>query len=742
MPQSNSVIVQPLPVPPGRPRWQPQEGGEARGVLRRGLTDDAARRAVLESAVEILGHGVDPRGGPRTETGLVVGYVQSGKTLSFTTVIGLARDNGFPLVIVVAGTKRPLLKQSTERLAKDLDIRRESGAQVWRLVTNPRARDQQMFAQVIGDWGDEDLDDEERPTLLVTVLKQRNHLQNLAGVLEQLNLADIPALIIDDEADQASLNTKVRQNDESTTYRRLLRLRRALPLHTYLQYTATPQAPLLINIMSALSPSFVHVLKAGAGYVGGREFFAEGSPYVSEIPPGDIFGDDAVPDDPPTSLLAAMRVFFVGLAATLAIREEGDRRRSMLIHPSRLTAVHRAVCQWVTSAVSDWRRLMEAQEPDPDRRELVADLRTAYDELAGTAHGLPPFNEVMRKMRRALRRTQIIEFNARGQPQYRTPDIDWTNADGWILVGGAAVDRGVTVDLLSVTYMGRGLGVGNADAIQQRARFFGYKRAYLGLCRIYLGQEALSAFSDYVDHEEEMRAELQRISDDRESLKEWQRRFILSADMRPCRDSVIALGDEYFRTRPGTGWTQQLFAEAPQDVLEENEETIRKLVRENAFAPVASFIGRTLAQRHMIAERVPLSRVVDFLVDYRLPDARDTIMFTGVKLQLGALLRGDPSLMATVYNMRPDFVADVGREVDPKGRFATNFLPGASGAGAQAYPGDRFFQADGTVTLQLHHLALNRAHVRLINSAPMIAVHIPEGMTSEWVIQPRNRRAA
>lgn len=739
MPQA---IIQPLAGPPKRPRWQPQEGAEARGVLRRGLSDESARRAVLESAVDILGYGVDPRGGPCTETGLVVGYVQSGKTLSFTTVIGLARDNGFPLVIVVAGTKTPLLRQSTERLERDLDIRRESGAQVWRLLTNPRQRDQQTLAQVIGDWRDQDLDDEERPTLLVTVLKQRNHLQNLSDVLEQLNLAGMPDLIIDDEADQASLNTKVRQNDESTTFRCLLRLRRALPLHTYLQYTATPQAPLLINIVSALSPSFVHVLKAGSGYVGGKEFFEEGSPYIAEIPPADIFDDETVPGEPPPSLLAAMRVFFVGLAATLAIRGDGDRRRSMLIHPSRLTAVHRTVCLWVTGAVTDWRRLMEAQEFDPDRHELVGDFRAAYQNLCRTTHDLPPFEEVMRKMRRALRRTQIIEYNARGQPQNRTPEIEWSNADGWILIGGAAVDRGVTVDLLSVTYMGRGLGVGNADAIQQRARFFGYKRGYLGLCRIYLGQEALSAFTDYVEHEEEMRTELQRISDELESLKEWQRRFILSADMRPCRNNVIALGDEYVRTRPGSGWTQQLLADVPQDVLEENQQTMRELVGEHAFAPVTWYVGRTAGQRHTVAEGVPLSRIVDFLVDYRLPDARDTVAFTGVKLQLGELLRADPSLTVTVYNMRPDFVPEDGREVDENGRFASNFLPGRSGAGPEAYPGDRHFRSEEGITLQLHHLALNRQGVRLVDSAPMIAVHVPPDLTSEWIIQPRNRRAA
>src|SRR5450756_1009926 len=71
---------------------------------------------------------------------------------------------------------------------------------------------------------------------------------------------------------------------ESTTYTRLRELRDALPCHTFLQYTATPQAPLLINIADILSPDFVHVLEPGEGYAGGAAFFAPGSPYIKVIP--------------------------------------------------------------------------------------------------------------------------------------------------------------------------------------------------------------------------------------------------------------------------------------------------------------------------------------------------------------------------------------------------------------------------------------------------------------------------
>ena len=96
------------------------------------------------------------------------------------------------------------------------------------------------------------------------------------------------------------------------------------------------------------------------------------------------------------------------------------------------------------------------------------------------------------------------------------------------------MDRGFTVEGLTVTYMPRGPGVGNADTIQQRGRFFGYKRSYLGFCRTYLEQDVLTAFEEYVVHEEEMRRQLQQLHDSGNPLSEWTRAFILSANENPA----------------------------------------------------------------------------------------------------------------------------------------------------------------------------------------------------------------
>jgi len=711
-------------------KWLPFQREQTTGVIERSGIDESERDKLVQSAAEILGSGVDPKKGPATATGLVVGYVQSGKTLSFTTVIGLARDNGFPLVIVIAGNKTNLLAQSHQRLMKDLDVEGGVGLPAWIMDKNPReqgGRYEQLLRQTIANWRDSTRDAEEKPTLLLTVLKQNQRLSSITALLRKLDMKDVPALIIDDEADQASLNTKVNQNRESTTYTRLRELRDALPWHTFLQYTATPQAPLLINISDVLSPDFVHVLEPGLGYVGGEEFFKPQSPYVETIPPGDIPPNNALPVDPPDSFLKAMRVFFVGLAASI-IGKTG--RRSMLVHPARERVVHQGSVQWATAARDAWIGALNAPQSDPDRKDVIADFRKAYDDLKRTERALPDFDQIVEKLPRALRNTTVIEFNTRGSP--KTPEINWRHAEGWILVGGQAVDRGFTVDSLSVTYMPRSVGVGNADTIQQRARFFGYKRRYLGLCRIYIEQNLRTAFEQYVEHEQTMRTELKRLAASGGSLQTWRRRLILDPSLHPCRRSVIS--DPYSRTRAGGGWTQQRGALLTPAVRQGNAGVLANLVSGQSFNPDTTYASKEVAQQHEIAVAVPMRVIVEALSDYRFEEPRDTAAFTGLLITIAEALRNDASLTATVYKMRPQAVGGR-RDIYDDGTI-DNFLQGRTDRPG-GYPGDTFYQQPDKLTLQIHSydLRLKKNGKVLANAAPLIAVHVPPALARDWLFQ-------
>jgi hypothetical protein len=709
-------------------KWLPFQREQATGVARRSGINENEQTKLIRSAAEILGSGIDPRKGPAKATGLVVGYVQSGKTLSFTTVIALARDNGFPLVIVVASNKNNLLTQSHQRLMKDLDVDGGEGLPAWIMDKNPKeqgGRYEQLLRQTIANWGDTSRDPEEKPTLLLTVLKQNHRLSALTAILRKLDLKDVPALVIDDEADQAGLNTKVGRGQESTTYTRLRELRDALPCHTYLQYTATPQAPLLINISDVLSPDFVHVLEPGADYVGGADLFKPQSPYVKVIPAADIPPNNALPVEPPEIFLTAMRIFFVGLAASIIGR---TGRRSMLVHPAVERVVHQGTVRWVTAAKDNWNSVLSSQPGDPDRKDAVAEFRKAYDELAKTEPTLPRFDAIVEKLPRALRNTTVIEFNTRGSP--KTPEINWRHAEGWILVGGLALDRGFTVDSLSVTYMPRGIGVGNADAIQQRARFLGYKRKYLGLCRVYLEQNLKAAFEDYVEHEQTMRTELMRLAATGEDLRTWRRRLILDPTLQPCRRSVIS--DPYTRTRAGGGWTQQRGALLTASARHTNAEALSRLVSGLPFRPDTTYASKEPAQQHEIARSVPMQMIIDALTEYRFEDPRDTAAFTGLLITVAEAYRNDTSLTATVYRMRPKAIGGH-RDINTDGTIE-NFLQGRTDRPG-GYPGDTFYQQQNELTLQLHSYDLRQKKVTVAKAAPLIVAHVPPALARNWLVQ-------
>jgi len=715
--------------------WDPIVGREATDFLA--SVPEPSREPLRESALSILGKGVAPTGNANTDTGLVVGYVQSGKTMSFEMVVALARDNGFPIVIVVAGIANPLLDQSTGRLRRDLQLDQPGRARRWMQLENPTDDDAtaQAIRDVLDDWRDTSTPDGFRRTILITVLKHHKRLENMAALFAGIALDDIPVLIIDDEADQASLNNETSQGTESTTYQRLLALRQTMPHHTYLQYTATPQAPLLVSIIDSLSPNFVQVLQPGTEYVGGQEFFGGNAQAVRVIPTNEVPTNSNPLSEPPDTLIQALLVFMVGVAAGLHLGGNSGNR-SMLVHPSQRTGQHQEFYNWVRDMFEEWKRILALSESDPDRQELIEDLRTAHDDLAATVPDLPTFDVLLPIFRLAFRNTRLLEVNARvGQ----TPQVDWRSSYGWILVGGQAMDRGFTVEGLTVTYMPRGIGVGNADTVQQRARFFGYKRSYFGYCRVYLEQGTLDAFEAYVEHEEDIRSQLQAFEASGQPLNRWKRAFLLDTSLRPCRNSVLEF--DYIRGHFSDDWVSPRVVWASPTVASDNRLVVNDFVSRQQFVEDQGNAARTGIQRHHVATGVPLADVLELLVALRITGTRDSQRNTGMLLQLTKALEaveaGDPPETCSVYLMSPG--AQRQRGVDGNGEIAQLFQGEAPVSPRDQrgtiYPGDRAIRDSDNVTIQIHRLDLTRDNGVIANDVPVVAVWVPARMEKDWIAQ-------
>lgn len=704
------------------PSWMPKSGAEFDLFCNNIKASPDLKGSLEKSALEILSHGANPATQDQQRTGLVVGYVQSGKTMSFESVITVAKDNGVRLVIVIAGVSNPLLDQSTQRLEKDFKITDNSLPRRWMTFKNPTiTKNKGEIENCINSVGGQ--------IVLITVLKQHSNLRNLVDLLK--DIPQVPTLIIDDEADQAGLNSKVNDNDESTNYSRIIELRLLLRNHTYLQYTATPQAPLLINIIDNLSPDYVYVLEPGLNYTGGRVFFdAKKSQILRTIPQNDLFSGNDV-SEPPTSYINALCVFLVGVALGLP---DMKGNRTMLVHPSHKTINHQSYCDWTRNLFCEWKSLIKLSDSDQKRVELLDRLKLAYDDLKSTGGALEDFDKVVDKISSALHVISIKEVNARGG---KTPIIDWHNHYGFILIGGNALDRGFTVEGLTVTYMPRSLGVGNVDTLQQRARFFGYRGSYINLCRVYLEQSSLNSYVSYVAHEEEMRRQLDVIQKSSQSLKNWRREFLLSPTMNPCRASVISnIG---WRTTPNE-WFYPSNLVSNTTYMLKNTQIAEDFLMAHAqdFKDANFHPAATKDQKYKHLETKLQDVVRDLLVDLQYVSLSDLNGMNQSLFLISKILDKNPNETCAVYDMTAYSVRE--RRVDDNDK--TTRFKGASIARkgfkkGEVYPGDRLIRNPKKVSVHLYKINIkDQSGVNVLHAnVYAIAIYIPKEYQQGWYIQ-------
>ena len=714
--------------PDGNPQmlWQPVVGSETVRLLKAALPDDAARSSIRKQSADVLSRCNPPSvpaSSPRT--GLVVGYVQSGKTMSFTTVISLARDNGFPLVILFAGTKDNLHQQTAGRLSHDLAVQRPGGLSPWLLVSNPKAgtSDAQSIGQHLKTALDPKVPEKFRRTVVITVMKNRTRLASLRALLADLDqfgvdIDSTPVLVIDDEADQAGLNTMAADDDVSATYAAILGVRQVLPQHSYVMYTATPQAPLLINLADSLAPDFVVVLQPGDGYTGGIYFFEEHRDRFLE-PISFAEATKALSPtstEPPDSLKCALATYLVGVAL------RGGGPTSMLVHPSHTQDLQVRYGSWVTNLCSAWTDVLN--EPGVDRDALIQEeLRPAYEDLLGEDGTEDGLEKVLEELPYWIRATRIKVINS-GSPE--EGDIQWDVAPSWILIGGNKLDRGFTVEGLTVTYMPRGTGVGNADSIQQRARFFGYKRSYADLCRAWLVSTTERAFSLYVEHEKVLRKELRQVARDGINLKQWTRRMLLDPALKPCRKSVIDLPFVHGRIK-GDAWTTFTRLQIAAPDISVNRSALSSFVANHGTTAADDPRDPRTVDRNTVFA-VPLALLLDqLLADWRM-QMEDRAVVNQLNLLLGARLDDEPALQADVYWMRGGRARE--RTLQPDGVSVVNLFEGRRPKGSPegGYPGDNKFFTDGRISVQIYSVDVMENRVRIEEAVPALAVWVPRSL--------------
>ncbi len=507
------------------------------------------RRQTWASAEALLKHGPIDANGDTGATGLALGYVQSGKTTTITALIARAADTGYRVVVAILGSTNILLAQNTARLVSAFAI--DSRADyVWAHLENPSGRKAQK---------DLELALARDRVILVTVLKHAGRITNLARVLANAGLTDTPVLIIDDEADQASLNTMVTKDEESRTYVAIGRLRDAVPNHLFVQFTATPYAPLLLHPDDHLLPSFVEFLEPGDGYTGGREFFVEQAGIVvRSIPDLDEQRPKSLPAQLPASLIEAVGFFIAG-AVLLTGNEVAAPPVSMLVHSSHKNDVQERYDFLLGRLLKYWRDLarggIDTLPPAVmNGRELVVSHGGKNLSDGAFASGVA----------KALDETTLWLVNSVSA----LDRVDWRVSPFHVLVGGNKLDRGFTVEGLTVTYMNRPPSV-QVDTIEQRARAFGYRGDLMPYCGFFATPRTIRTLRGIVDTEYDLRGRLQDHLDAGGSLPDWATEIglLLPPGTLPARQNVL---EALIHWAEKPGWHQLRRPSLDDDDLKHN----------------------------------------------------------------------------------------------------------------------------------------------------------------------------
>lgn len=496
-------------------------------------------RTDLWAAVDdILSHG--PLGTePSKTTGLALGYVQSGKTTSIIGLTAAAADAGYRIIIAFLGSTNLLVDQNSRRIREALIERRRDYK--WQEVAGVKgvAGGQRVGMELARD-----------RVLFIPTIKHAGRIRDLASALARVALADAPVLVIDDEADQASLNTSIKQGAESSTYAAISEMRKSLGPHMYVQYTATPYAPLLLDLNDHLLPEFVTLLHPGPGYTGGREFFVDyADTVIRPIPTSDEQVFKILPQRLPESLESALANFLIGAAALLWRNEELEPV-SLLIHSTQRNVVQDRYHFLIQRVMKKWQVNVDGAAVFEDLEPLLSE---EYDRLHSAGALLPDQVTLLPHLRRALRETTTWLVNSESDVKA----IQWNASPVHILVGGNKLDRGFTIEGLTVTYMNRPTSE-QVDTMEQRARAFGYRGELLPYCQFFATPRTLKVLRDTVFTEYDLRARLSDVLGQGGTVDQWAREIglLLPTETKPTRPAVIgalnrfnAMGDSWHSLR-------------------------------------------------------------------------------------------------------------------------------------------------------------------------------------------------
>ena len=507
---------------------------------------------VTNEILDYCGNPQDPNEWKRR--GMVIGHVQSGKTTNYVSLISKAADVGYKIIILLAGLSNTLRDQTQERIDETF-IGKKSALNALHTDLMPvmsfceERRGKERLHPAFGTTRNEDFSKKAvhslgvslanlRDPIIFVTKKNKNILENLLDWISNQSSSqtiDYPLLLIDDEADNASINTHSDPTRSTAINETIRRILAKFSRSTYVGYTATPFANIFIDpdnedemIGHDLFPChFIKALDPPSNYVGADRMFSDSGSLRTTMVKHIHDYADIIPTDHDRSIiveelpksLATAIMNFILIRAIRILRGDGHKHCSMMINVSRFNDVQEQILGLVykfQTKLDDAIRVNAGLGKKAIRDTMIQQLSEVYyAEYQGLGIS---FEKVLSVLHEASRSVKVRSVNMLNKQPL---DYSGNSKSGLhvIAIGGLALSRGLTLEGLCVTYMVRNAGA--SDTLMQMARWFGYRRDYEDLCRLYITESSVRYYEYVTEAIEELREEVKTMAANNATPKDF-----------------------------------------------------------------------------------------------------------------------------------------------------------------------------------------------------------------------------
>ncbi len=589
---------------------------------------------------------------PFKRKGLVVGHVQSGKTANYISLINLAADYGYKLIILIAGVHNNLRSQTQARINEGFigfDGMTQTRVGVGDLdVNDDKTRRPITFTNTQDDFSAKSKSiaaltpESTRVPIVLVIKKNGSTLRSLLKWLKQDHdekakyIIQYPALIIDDEADNASINTKKLKNadEDPTAINRLIReLMNQFQQASYVAYTATPYANIFIDpemehhhLGEDLFPDdFIVNLETPSNYCGPSQFFGN---ELSDVENGsgmamcEIIDDynQAIPiptpkdheiSTLPDSLVDALRHYLIGMSVK-SLRKVGNKHCSMLVNVAHRNQFQSEIKWLLNQELQTVCKAIQFEGCKNLDKALnnhhITHLHRVYREYF--SHVEYTFAEVLVNLVNLVGMVQIREINNKSPEKLNYEDYKETGLCV-IAVGGYSLSRGFTLEGLITSYLLRNTAM--SDTLLQMGRWFGYRDGFVDLCKVFLPERTYNWYKFIGESMEELRCEFR-------SLRHSEltpRQYGLRVRSSPAGLMITAKG----KMQSATQVTNSVSYSAKAYQLEElsldqaiNQKNVGLL--QHFQQQLTPYKAQTSVANALLYQHIPAQDVLDFLYQF------------------------------------------------------------------------------------------------------------------------------